>query len=294
MQRQYPPEQVFDIQGGQMATLRSRQSTLLRFFRFPYWIRRLGVYRGDRAGRARSIVMMLMCVSFAFANSAAQVDPYYAFDGNLIGSAESDGLHLHIQFDENPWCMNYWQVTPAGIDVYRKEVGYRCGKWERLTNEPVAWNWVADPEGGPPMVFELVDAAAQSNHAYMYQARAVDANRMAIAEDLDAYLGVATVGIALLGHGTLYAGPGGCGLSYVEGVNECAQECFPPCSLDSGPDVDPYLNSETPVLLYGVVEDVIYTCGTNETVLYISSAVPSACIVGVEERTWGEVKSLYR
>jgi len=229
-----------------------------------------------------------------FSGSVGQVDPVYIFDARLIGSVESNGLHLQIQFDDNMYSPNQWTVTPAGIDVYRRQIGVECLVWERITEEPVAWNWVDDPGGGPHMVFELDDATTVPNQGYLYQARAVDADRNAIPGDDDAYLGPATHGVALLGHGTLYGGPGGCGLSYRQEIDNCSQECFPWFIADTSPDVAPYINSGTRVLVYGTISEVISFCGANEPIAFISSAVPSDCVVSVKSKTWGSVKALYR
>ncbi len=240
---------------------------------------------------------LLFCFLFLFSPTSVQSDPaYFVFDGRLLGSVEPGGLHLQIQLDGNPWSVNAWTATPTGIDVYRSDIGVECGAWERITNEPVAWNWVDDPGGGPHLSFELVDVTAAPNHGYMYHARAVDADRNAIPENQDAYLGTATHGIALLGHGTLYGGPGGCGQSYRQEVWNCYQECFPELLFaDTSPDVTPYINSGTRVLLYGTITEVTSLfCGTNETIAFISSAIPNDCVVGVETRTWGSVKQLYR
>jgi hypothetical protein len=241
---------------------------------------------------------MLLCLSFsllAFSAPSAQVSPPYIFDGRLIGTVEADGLHLDIQLDGNPWSVNAWATTPAGIDVYRSIIGPGCGSWDRITSEPLAWSWVDEPGGGPHLSFELVDATAQPNHGYTYYARAVDAAGNAVPENQDAYLGVATHGVALLAHGTLYGGPGGCGLSYrQEVVNSCLWDCYPPLLANTAPDVTPYINSGTRVRLYGTIEGVISFCGTNETIAFFTFAVPSDCVVAAEEKTWGAVKRLYR
>jgi hypothetical protein len=229
--------------------------------------------------------------------AASQIDPaYYRFDGRLTGTVEPSGLRLEIQLDGNPWSVNTWTATPSGIDVYRSDIGVECGSWELVTDEPVAWSWVDDSGGGPHMSFELVDVTAIPNQGYMYYARAVDTDRNPIPENEDAYLGAATHGVALLGHGTLYGGPGGCGQSYRQEVWNCYPECFPALLFgDTSPDVTPYINSGTTVLLYGIITDVtsLY-CGTNETIASFSSAIPGNCVVGVENRTWGSVKELYR
>jgi len=227
--------------------------------------------------------------------STASAENYYNVDGRLIGSVESDGMHLQIEFDAHPWGGVVWTTTPAGIDVYRNAIGDGCGLWERITDEPVVWSWVPDL-GGTGIAFELVDDATQPGHGYIYQARAVDAERNIILEDEYVHLGVATNGVALLAHGTLYGGPGGCGLSYVQEISPCGNDshCYPPLVFQTAVDVAPYVNSEAVLLLYGVVVNVISPCGANETVALLSGAIPVACAVAVEERTWGSVKSLYR
>jgi hypothetical protein len=77
-------------------------------------------------------------------------------------------------------------------------------------------------------------------------------------------------------------------------LENCVRECVPYLRFNNDPAVTPYINSGTPVLVYGVITDVRWTCQTSEIIAYFQSAVPSPCIVGVEEQTWGRVKSLYR
>lgn len=245
--------------------------------------------------RLLTFLSVFLLLPFTDATIHASADPIYIFDGRLIGSVEPGGLHLQIQFDGNAWSVNQWTTTPAGLDVYRQRVGAQCGSWERITEDPVDWTWVDDPGGGPHLAFDIIDDTAEPNNGYMYWARAVDGNRDAVPDDADAYLGVATHGVALLGHGTLYGGAGGCGQNYRQEVWNCNLECFPPLLANTASEVTPYINSGTRVLLYGTITEVTSLfCGTNETVAYFTSAVPGDCIVAAEETTWGRIKDLYR
>jgi hypothetical protein len=71
-------------------------------------------------------------------------------------------------------------------------------------------------------------------------------------------------------------------------------ECYPTLLAETSPDVEPYINSGTRILLYGTIKGVISFCGKNETIALFTSTIPSECVVGVENRTWGYVKQLYR
>jgi hypothetical protein len=264
-------------------------------------------YRDDQAREygMRHFQFTLLSL-FAFAlmlcSASAQEGYGYFVDGRVVGTLETDGLHLQIEFDDHPWGGVFWASAPAGIDVYRRAIGPDCGQWERITNESVVWDWIDNP-GGVAMSFELVDASTSAGHGYLYQARAVDANRDAVPENGNVYLGVATNGVALLAHGMLDAGPGSCGLSYVPTVTHCESDwysypdniCYPPLLFATTPEISIYINTGTSLLLYGVIDGVISPCGVNETVARFSLAVPtSSCVVNAETRTWGSIKAIYR
>jgi hypothetical protein len=231
---------------------------------------------------------LVACALIPFSDVSAQA---YQFEPRLLSSVAADGLHLEVTLD---WGYHAWPVEPAGIDLYRRAIAVSCGSWELVTAQPVPWDWVEEPYPTPHMSFEVVDDGAQPGQGYVYQLRAVDADRNAIPENPDTFLGVATNGVALLGHGTLYGGPGGCGESYVQVIENCYPECFPALRFEGGPEIEPYINSGTPVFVYGVISTVMWTCQQNEIIAYIYTATPGACVAPVEETTWGSFKSRYR
>lgn len=98
----------------------------------------------------------------------------------------------------------------------------------------------------------------------------------------------------LLGHGTLYAGPGGCGESYVQVIENCSPECFPALRFSGEPEIAQYINSGTTVYVYGVIANVMWTCQQNEIIAHLYTATPGSCVTPVEETTWGAIKSRYR
>jgi len=250
----------------------------------------------------RTTALVLLASALALTTASAQSGyPEYYVDGRVLGSVQADGLHLQIAFDEHPWGGKTWTVEPAGVDVYRRGIGADCGPWERITDEPVPWSWTGQT-GGAAMSFELVDPATSPGHGYLYEARAVDGNRDAIPEDGDVYIGAVTNGVALLAHATLEAGPGGCGLSSVQTVAHCSNNwngypdaiCYPPLLFAWTPEIIPYVNTGSPLLLYGVIDEIISPCGANETVVHFSVVVEDPCALSVETRTWGSVKAIYR
>lgn len=231
---------------------------------------------------------LVVCALLLASGVSAQT---YEFEPRLLSTVAADGLHLDVSLD---WGYNAWPTQPAGIDLYRRDIGVSCGSWDLVTSEPVPWDWQADPYPTPHMSFEVVDDTAQPGQGYVYQVRAVDADRNAIAENPDTFLGVATHGVALLGHGTLYGGPGGCGESYVQVIENCAGECFPPLRFGGEPEIAQYINSGTPVLVYGVITNVMWTCQQNEIIAHLYTATPAGCVSPVEATTWGSIKSQFR
>jgi hypothetical protein len=240
----------------------------------------------NRNRSARCVGLPLgVCALIMVSGVSAQA---YEFEPRLLSSVAADGLHLEVTLEPG---YNAWPTEPGGIDLYRRAIAISCGSWELVTAQPIPWDWQVEP---PHMVFEVVDDGALPGQGYVYQARAVDADRNDSPENPDTFLGVATHGIALLGHGTLYGGPGGCGESYLQVIENCNPECFPALRFDGEPEIAQYINSGTPVLVYGVITNVIWTCQQNEIIAHLYTATPSACVTPVEETTWGSVKNQYR
>lgn len=240
---------------------------------------------------ARRLVVttvVIACTSTLVAEATAQ--PYYV-DGRAYGTVEAGGLRVQFDVIQMPWVSSVWYVTPAGIEVYRRAVGTLCGAGELITEAPVPWTW--DGGANPPMSFEVLDETAQPGAAYVYLGRAVDASGDAIPENPDAAFGAATHGIALIAHGQLYAGPGGCGESYVQQTFGCG-DCYMGGRFTAEPAVLAHVNTGKPFLLYGVVSGYNGTCGASEVVMHFSSAIPTNCVVSVQETSWGYIKSLYR
>jgi hypothetical protein len=232
---------------------------------------------------------------------SAQTTGTFAFDPKLSSSVQQDGLHLQIELDSTMWGLSHtWTVTPAGLDLYRSDLGSYACSWVRITDTPLPWSWV--DEDDPHAVFEYVDTTAQPGRGYVYMARSVDAQRQPIAENDDAPLGPATHGEALIAHGALYAGPGGCGLSYVQQVYDlCPLECSIVEPLrgyyvsNVAADVVQYFNTGIPLLLYGEITGAQdFVCQQNEYWANLTAAVPSLCVVSVQETHWSNVKRLYR
>jgi len=237
----------------------------------------------------------------ALAPGALSAQTTYGFDPKLSGTVASDGLHLQIELDNTAWGLSqFWSVVPDGIDLYRSDLGTQSCSWVRITDEPLPWAWAEASD--PHATFDFVDTTAQPGHGYVYMARSVDAQRQAIPENSDAPLGPATYGEALVGHGKLYAGPGGCGISYVQDVFDlCPAECSLVEPLrgyhvaDVTPDVVQYFNTGIRVLLYGEITGAQdWDCGANLYWINVTSAVPTECVVAVDETAWGNVKRLYR
>jgi hypothetical protein len=243
----------------------------------------------NRNGSARCVgLLLVICALIVVSGVSAQT---YEFEPRLLSSVAGDGLHLEVTLD---WGYNAsWPTEPAGIDLYRRAIAVSCGSWDLVTVQPVPWDWHEETTT-PHMSFEVVDDGAQPGQGYVYQARAVDVDRNPIPENVNTFLGVATHGVALLGHGTLYGGPGGCGESYVRVIENCYTECFPALRFTAEPEVAQYVNSGTPVYVYGVITNVMWTCQQNEIIAHLYTATPGGCVTPVEETTWGSIKGLYR
>ncbi|HEX6790542.1 MAG TPA: hypothetical protein VF247_04460 [Candidatus Krumholzibacteria bacterium] len=218
-------------------------------------------------------------------------------DGRAYGTVQGDGLHVHFELYNEPWTTAYWDPSVVkAIQVYHRTLS-NCGDWQ-LISSSVPWS--VSPTS-PYMSFDLVDVLAEPGVAYAYMARALDVTQQPVAGYADAPLGITTHGTALLGRGSLYSGPGGCGLSNVHEVYPCPdQSCSnvtPPTWFsfdDVTPDIAPYINSGTTLHLYGVISGYSDVCGSNEARATFTSATPGECTVATEPRTWGYVKSLYR
>jgi hypothetical protein len=246
----------------------------------------------QRPARVRVVVSALVvaCMLTPFTETKAQ--PYFV-DGRAYGTVEGGGLRLQFELHAMPWTFSVWHVTPAGVDVYRRPLTTTSCAWERITDEPVPWTW--DDGAEPRMSFELLDTTAEPGVGYVYLGRAVDENRNQIPENPDASLGAATHGVALIAHGTLYAGPGGCGESWIQMVFTCGSGCLTGGRFGAvAPEVYAYVNTGTPLLLYGTVSGYMGHCGMSETVFDFASGVPMGCDLPTKQSTWGHVKSLYR
>jgi hypothetical protein len=235
-------------------------------------------------------------------NASSRVPPAFAqaqrpqiLNPVLSSSLEADGLHLQVRFELGGGFGDEWWQPTAGADLYRRTVGVRCGAWERLSAEPIVWNWDESVElGEAHLEFEIVDASTAPGSAYEYQVRAVDPERKPVEENQHVTVGFATHGEALLGHGTLYGGPD-CGISYTQQTYPCQGECFPFLIAGATGDVAQYFNTGTTVLLYGRVTGVLHSfCNSIVPVATFSSARPSQCVVSVRESTWSAAKRLYR
>jgi hypothetical protein len=88
--------------------------------------------------------------------------------------------------------------------------------------------------------------------------------------------------------------PGGCGESWVQYIQNCPGQCYGGFRFSASPEVAPYINSGTELLVYGVIQSVMWTCQTSEEIAYLSIATPATCTTAVHSSTWGYVKSLYR
>jgi hypothetical protein len=243
----------------------------------------------NRNRSARGVGLPLVCAFILL--SAVSAQAVFEFEPMLESYVAVDGLHLQVSLE---WGYQSWPTEPAGVDLYRRPIAVSCGAWQLVTPQPVPWDWQDEPYPTPHVSFEVVDDGAQPGQGYVYEIRAVDENRNAIAGNTDIFLGVATHGVALLGHGTLYGGPGGCGESYLQVVENCYSECFPPLRFTGEPEVTQYINTSTLVYVYGVIENVMWTCQANEIVAHLSTATPGECATPVEPSTWGSIKSLYR
>jgi len=238
------------------------------------------------------VLLIALCALLPAAASAGTAN-VVCFHGELTSSMEADGLHVQITVVWWDWD-NCWLTEPLFVDVYRRALGSTCTPLVLLTDQPL--QWPAVPQGGGPVALgEVVDGDAVANTAYEYIVRAVGANRDPIAGDDDVVVGYASDGDALVGHGTLVAGPD-CGMSSVSSLNPCQDACFPFANVGSYPaEVNAYFNTDTELLVYGHFDAVwAYLCNVHIPRVTISSVTPSPCILAVEPASWGAVKSIYR
>src|SRR5262245_14754318 len=123
----------------------------------------------------------------------------YALLPVLSSSEEAKGLRLRIDFINRHWATAVWSVTPDGVDVYRRTMGFECSAIERINPEPLPWTWHDAPSFGSSMTIEFIDTTSRAGTAYEYLIRSVPP----IAENSDVVVGHATRGEALIGHGDI-------------------------------------------------------------------------------------------
>lgn len=217
------------------------------------------------------------------------------FEGSLVSSMEFDGLHVQVSLTQWAWSSYCWTNELAGVDLYRRGLGISCGPLVLVTDEPIPWTGLP-AEGVPFVLGEVVDDGVEENMAYEYVLRAVDAQRNAVAGNVDAVVGYVSTGEALIGRGILVAGPD-CGISSIQWIDGCAGECFPKPFVDSPvpSDVLPYFNSGTTLSIYGEFDGVSPSfCNVHWPRAIISRVEESACIVPAQPMTWGAVKVIYQ
>jgi hypothetical protein len=78
------------------------------------------------------------------AQIAAPSNPPYAFYVAVFGTPQAGDMRLHVEFHGyGEEATLVWPETPAGIDLYRRAVGFVCGDFERLNPEPLPFAWDA-------------------------------------------------------------------------------------------------------------------------------------------------------
>lgn len=224
--------------------------------------------------------------------SPVQAQPPYFFSVGVSSTHQDGNLSLRFKFDgSTERATVVWNVTPNGLDLYRRTAGIECGEFERLNPEPFAWTWESNSSN--PMNIDYVDTTTLSGNAYEYTFRAVDAARNPIPTNPDVFAGYVTNGEALIGHGkigTLNL----CGYPIDDYAHlGCPLACLPFFTSLSA-ILEPYANTEQTLNLYGQLSTA-YNCeGSFATFGVVTRVVSSVCFVGVESTTWWEVKRLYR
>jgi hypothetical protein len=236
------------------------------------------------------IVICALLPAAAFAGTAGP----NCFESEVAAQMESDGLHVQITLTNWDWGF-CWIADPAGVDVYRKTMGYlSCGALVRVTDEPLPWTGLGDVDQ-PIVLGEFVDASAEANTAYEYVGRPVDAERNALPGENDIVLGYASAGEALIGHGRLSSSTG-C-TSQDAWIDLCEQECFGSPFINSAPaEVWSHFNDGVTYSVYGEFTGLseYRFCNLRYPVATITRVVPGLCIVATEPVSWGVVKSKYR
>lgn len=245
---------------------------------------------------SRSLLVLVIAIGALISATASPgVVQAVCFEASLVSQVEADGMHLQITLTQWSWSTYCWPNELAGVDVYRRALGTTCGPLVLVTDEPIPWTGL--PAEGEPFAFgEIVDSGVEGNTAYEYVARAVDAQRKAVAGNPDAVIGYASTGEALIGHGYLVATPD-CGISFIQWIDTCEDACFPRPFVGSPvpADVSPYFNSETSLRIYGEFNGVSPSfCNVHWPRVFISRVEVSSCIVAVQPVTWGNVKSVYQ
>src|SRR5262245_38966471 len=131
----------------------------------------------------------------------AQVNEPYIFYVGVFSTPQAGNLALQIEFNAGEDANVVWPETPAGIDLYRRAVGFECSDFERLNSEPLPFSW--DYPSYNPLSLDYVDGTTSPGNAYEYMVRAVDSNRDPVIANPDVSVGHATNGETLIGHGTI-------------------------------------------------------------------------------------------
>lgn len=243
----------------------------------------------------RAVLFAIVIVSFHAAATAAQQP--IVFSASATGSVQEGDLHLSLYFETKHFSTNTWFQTPHAIDLYRRAIGYDCGDFERISDEPIPWTW--DPSIEFEKNVDYIDVSTTDATVYEYMIRAVDSDRLPIREDPDASLGYVTCGEALIGHGELTMGSAWCMLPYGSlhpiYQNTCLNECFPQLGNVYGAGVlEPYADGQT-VRLYGQIYMTHNACEPGHFALgTVTRVEPYECLVGVDAKTWSNSKRLYR
>jgi hypothetical protein len=245
--------------------------------------------------RKSTIPFWAFVLSFVSANAAfAQDPPPYHVSGGIQGTLVNGHLQLHIEF------MDWWQAPgvpwsemPAGLDLYRRVVGFECSDYERINPEPFAFSWSADWYN--PLDLDFLDTTTTTGNVYEYMIRAVDTNRDPVTANPDVSVGYVTNGEALIGHGQIARSPQHCGYPGSDFVHvPCPAECLPWFTNAPLAILLPVVDTGQTVRLYGQLFTG-YSCEFGFDVGATITRVESGtCLVAVEAKTWSDVKHLYR
>lgn len=211
----------------------------------------------------------------------AQDFPDFAF---VTGGYDGSALQLEIRI-----LWDGYRGAAVALDVYRSSYGLLgCGPEVRITDQPV-------PYPGPPYPasVRLTDAGVSPGTGYFYEARLVDARRNPVEQSLPIF-GSATTGVALLAQAKVYFDRYGGLMGYW--LIGCPQACMPEGPLESPlpNDLMPYVDTDTTLLLYGEVVDMVLAYNFFSPRLRIDHAQPAKCVVEIAPSSWSSVKHLYR